>query len=118
MNLYHRERNHQGKGNVLLFPPPRAVGEDDSPIQSRPHDYFDHTGSGEEVQCRRSPGPVLQDAVWFKNACASIAWGQGGAWGASWGQTQAAASANGVAACVAHGGQGCAEWRTICSLAQ
>ena len=29
---YHRERNHQGKGNVLRFPPPRAVGEDDSPI--------------------------------------------------------------------------------------
>jgi transposase InsO family protein len=32
---HHRERNHQGKGNVLLFPPPRAVGEDDSPIQCR-----------------------------------------------------------------------------------
>src|SRR6266571_357117 len=30
---YHRERHHQGKGNVLLFPPLRAVGEDDSPIQ-------------------------------------------------------------------------------------
>ena len=32
---YHRERNHQGKSNVLLFPPPRPVGEDDSPIQCR-----------------------------------------------------------------------------------
>jgi putative transposase len=32
---YQRERNHQGKGNVLLFPPPRPVGEDDSPIQCR-----------------------------------------------------------------------------------
>ena len=35
MDHYHRERNHQGKGNVLLFPLPRAVGEDDSPIQCR-----------------------------------------------------------------------------------
>ena len=32
---YHRERNHQGKGNVLLFPPPSRAGEDDSPIHCR-----------------------------------------------------------------------------------
>jgi putative transposase len=32
---YHRERNHQGKGNVLLFPSLRPAGEDDSPIQCR-----------------------------------------------------------------------------------
>jgi putative transposase len=31
----HRERHHQGKGHVLLLPPPRPGGEDDSPIQCR-----------------------------------------------------------------------------------
>jgi Homeodomain-like domain/Integrase core domain len=32
---YHQERNHQGKGNILLFPPPRPEGEADGPIQCR-----------------------------------------------------------------------------------
>jgi transposase InsO family protein len=35
MDHYHRERNHQGKGNVLLFPPLRLASEDVSPIQCR-----------------------------------------------------------------------------------
>ena len=30
MDHYHHERNHQGKGNILLFPPPRPVGRNDS----------------------------------------------------------------------------------------
>jgi transposase InsO family protein len=30
---YHQERNHQGKGNTLLFPLPRPAGEADGPIQ-------------------------------------------------------------------------------------
>src|SRR5713101_9451853 len=30
---YHHERNHQGKGNVLLFPSFSPAGEDDGPIQ-------------------------------------------------------------------------------------
>src|SRR5262245_41136757 len=32
---YHQERNHQGKGNLLLVPPPRPEGEADGPIQCR-----------------------------------------------------------------------------------
>jgi transposase InsO family protein len=32
---YHQERNHQGKGNVLLFPRPRLAGEYDGLIQCR-----------------------------------------------------------------------------------
>jgi putative transposase len=32
---YHQERNHQGKGNVLLLPPPSPAGEADGPIQCR-----------------------------------------------------------------------------------
>ena len=32
---FHHERNHQGKGNVLLFPIVRQDGEDQSPIQCR-----------------------------------------------------------------------------------
>ena len=32
---YHQERNHQGKGNILLFPTPSPVGEADGPIQCR-----------------------------------------------------------------------------------
>ena len=32
---YHQERNHQGKGNTLLFPLPRPEGEADGPIQCR-----------------------------------------------------------------------------------
>jgi putative transposase len=32
---YHQERNHQGKGNSLLFPPPRSEGAADSPMQCR-----------------------------------------------------------------------------------
>jgi transposase InsO family protein len=32
---YHQERNHQGKGNVLLFPSSSQEGKDDSPIQYR-----------------------------------------------------------------------------------
>src|SRR5215467_386668 len=32
---YHHERNHQGKGNVLLFPSPRAGRESQGPIQCR-----------------------------------------------------------------------------------
>jgi transposase InsO family protein len=32
---YHQERNHQGKGNTLLVPPPRPKGETDGPIQCR-----------------------------------------------------------------------------------
>jgi putative transposase len=31
----HQERNHQGKGNVLLFPPLSLEGEDDGPMQCR-----------------------------------------------------------------------------------
>jgi len=33
--LNEQERNHQGKGNVLLFPSSSQEGEDDSPIQCR-----------------------------------------------------------------------------------
>jgi transposase InsO family protein len=32
---YHQERNHQGKGNVLLFPSSRLAGGDDGPMQCR-----------------------------------------------------------------------------------
>ena len=32
---YHQERNHQGKGNVRLFPLPSPAGEDDGPMQCR-----------------------------------------------------------------------------------
>jgi hypothetical protein len=32
---YHQERNHQGKGNVLLFPRSSPAGEHDSTIQCR-----------------------------------------------------------------------------------
>jgi putative transposase len=35
MDHYHQERNHQGKGNVLLFPQPRPEGRNDGPIQLR-----------------------------------------------------------------------------------
>src|SRR5262249_21260281 len=31
----HRERNHQGKGNVLLVLPPSLAGEDAGPMQCR-----------------------------------------------------------------------------------
>jgi transposase InsO family protein len=32
---YHQERNHQGKGNILLIPPPSIEGEADGPMQCR-----------------------------------------------------------------------------------
>ena len=32
---YHQERNHQGKGNVLLFPRSSPAGENEGPIQCR-----------------------------------------------------------------------------------
>lgn len=32
---YHQERNHQGRGNVLLFPSPRSKQKPDQPIQCR-----------------------------------------------------------------------------------
>src|SRR5499433_1340515 len=32
---YHQERNHQGKGNVLLFPRPSPAGENEGTIQCR-----------------------------------------------------------------------------------
>jgi putative transposase len=32
---YHHERNHQGKGNVLLFPSSSPAGGDDGPMQCR-----------------------------------------------------------------------------------
>ena len=32
---YHHERNHQGKGNVLLFPLSSPAGVDDGPMQCR-----------------------------------------------------------------------------------
>jgi putative transposase len=32
---YHQERNHQGKGNTLLVPPPRPDGKAHGPIQRR-----------------------------------------------------------------------------------
>src|SRR5262245_19579794 len=35
MDHYHQERNHQGKGNVLLCPQPRPVGRNDNSIQYR-----------------------------------------------------------------------------------
>ena len=56
---YHRERNHQGKGNVLLFPgAEQRVGCRDGKVRckerlggllkyynttGKPHDFFDHT---------------------------------------------------------------------------
>ena len=69
-----------------------------------------------KCNARVAQGQSCKTQVWFRNACASIAWGQGGVWGASWGKPQAKAIANGVVACVAHGGKGCAERRTICSF--
>jgi putative transposase len=30
---YHQERNHQGKGNILLVPPPKPAGEAHDPIR-------------------------------------------------------------------------------------
>src|SRR2546427_822690 len=35
MDHYHQERNHQGKGNMLLFPQPSPEGEADGPLQCR-----------------------------------------------------------------------------------
>jgi len=35
MDHYHHERNHQGKGNVLLFPPPSLAEKHDGLIQGR-----------------------------------------------------------------------------------
>ena len=35
MDHYHQERNHQGKGNVLLFLQPRPEGRNDGSIQYR-----------------------------------------------------------------------------------
>jgi putative transposase len=32
---YHQERNHQGKGNILLFPRPSPAGENEGTIQCR-----------------------------------------------------------------------------------
>ena len=32
---YHHERNHQGKGNVLLFPPSSPVGKAEGPMHCR-----------------------------------------------------------------------------------
>ena len=32
---YHQERNHPGKGNVLLFPSSSPAGRDDDPVQCR-----------------------------------------------------------------------------------
>ena len=32
---FHAERNHQGKGNVLLFPSSSPAGGDDGPMQCR-----------------------------------------------------------------------------------
>jgi transposase InsO family protein len=32
---YHQERNHQGKGNVLLFPRPSPIGENEGMIECR-----------------------------------------------------------------------------------
>jgi hypothetical protein len=54
---YHAERNHQGKNNVLLYPPLLGlspVGDVASAVENdlaaysgtraAPHEYFDHTG--------------------------------------------------------------------------
>ena len=35
MEHYHHERNHQGKGHVLLFPPSRADERRAGPMQCR-----------------------------------------------------------------------------------
>ena len=47
---YHSERNHQGKGNHLLFPDARLNVVSDSSgcsnTTSAPHEYFYQTGSG------------------------------------------------------------------------
>jgi hypothetical protein len=32
---YHQERNHQGKGNILLFPRPSSADENEGTIQCR-----------------------------------------------------------------------------------
>jgi putative transposase len=32
---FHQERNHQGKGNVLLFPSSRDSSQSDGPMQCR-----------------------------------------------------------------------------------
>ena len=94
---FHHERNHQGKGNVLLFPTISQDAERAGPIQcrerlggllkyyrARPHEFFDLTG----MSIMMSPccGPdchrVLQrgwaqvswygwieDTVWCNPAC-------------------------------------------------
>ena len=47
---YHQEHNHQGKGNMRLFPPLGPEGEDDGPIQCRQRlggllKYYAHEGA-------------------------------------------------------------------------
>ena len=62
---YHHERNHQGKGNVLLFPAvsqdtarkarfsvANASGASSNTMRTRPHEFFDHTACGMYPQAR------------------------------------------------------------------
>jgi len=55
---FHHERNHQGKGNVLLFPTAaktqsvkvrcsvaNGLGSSSNTTHAKPHEFFDHTGS-------------------------------------------------------------------------
>jgi site-specific recombinase XerD len=56
---YHHERNHQGKGNVLLFPLSsqqawmtaqcsvvNGLADCSNTTSARPHEFFAHTGAG------------------------------------------------------------------------
>jgi Domain of unknown function (DUF4189) len=53
-------------------------------------------------------------ALWFKNACGSIAIGDGNGWGSGWATSRAGAERNALSTCGKYTG-GCYVKQTICS---
>jgi uncharacterized protein DUF4189 len=52
--------------------------------------------------------------VWFKNACAALATGEGGGFGTAWGNSQKAVDDEALKLCAKHA-KGCSVVRRVCS---
>lgn len=60
--------------------------------------------------------PDCRIAVWFRNACAAVAFGERGAWGSAWAYNRGGAGERAIAECAQRSG-GCRVGQTVCTSA-
>ena len=108
---------------IVTLSPAAALGQDhDGAIAYSPrtkaHGWAFNHPSQKAAQATalyncRQHAPDCKTVVWFLNACAALATGEGG-YGSAWGSTQAAADKEALKLCASHT-KGCTIARRVCT---